>query len=292
MQTHELERKVADGWLALGAVVISGLALLAWIIAMARAGQPQPLPLAGWGLCMAAWVFCCAGFFTLEPNTAAVLILFGEYKGTTRREGFSWANPLFRKRKISLRAHNLNSERIKVNDIEGNPIEIAAVIVWRVTDTARACFDVEDYQEFVEIQTDAALRNLAMAYPYDSSDDEVLSLRGDIEEVTGRLQTHVQERVEKAGVLIDESRIAHLAYAPEIAGAMLQRQQAGAVVAARQRSVDGAVGMVEMALRQLSDKNILDLDDERKAAMVSNLMVVLCSDKAAHPVVNTGSLYT
>ncbi len=292
MHTQEMERKVADGWLILGAVIVAGLALLAWIIMMARSGQPQPLPLAAWGLCTAVWAFCCAGFFTLEPNTAAVLILFGEYKGTTRREGFSWANPLFRKRKISLRAHNLNSERIKVNDIEGNPIEIAAVIVWRVTETARACFDVEDYQEFVEIQTDAALRNLAMAYPYDSSDDDVLSLRGDIEEVTARLQTHVQERVEKAGVLIDESRIAHLAYAPEIAGAMLQRQQAGAVVAARQRIVDGAVGMVEMALTQLSEKDILHLDDERKAAMVSNLMVVLCSDKAAHPVVNTGSLYT
>jgi hypothetical protein len=292
MQTPEIDRKVADGWLVLALVVIAGLALAAWLVMIIRSGPPTPWPLVAWGVGAGALLFCGAGFFTLEPNTSAVLILFGEYKGTTRREGFSWANPLFRKRKVSLRAHNLNSERIKVNDIEGNPIEIAAVIVWRVTDTARACFDVEDYEEYVEIQTDAALRNLAMAYPYDSNDDSVLSLRGDIEEVTARLQAHVQDRVEKAGVLVDESRIAHLAYAPEIAGAMLQRQQAGAVVAARQRIVDGAVGMVEMALAQLQDKNILHLDDERKAAMVSNLMVVLCSDKAAHPVVNTGSLYT
>lgn len=292
MNTREMDRKVADGWLILAILAVAALALAAWLAGMIRGGGPQPLNLTGWVLATAVWLFCCAGFFTLEPNTSAVLILFGRYKGTCRREGFSWANPLFRKRKVSLRAHNLNSERIKVNDIEGNPIEIAAVIVWRVTDTARACFDVEDYPEFVEVQTDAALRNLAMAYPYDASDDAVLSLRGDIEEVTARLQTHVQERVEKAGVHVDEARIAHLAYAPEIAGAMLQRQQAGAVVAARQRIVDGAVGMVEMALAELEGKGILHLDDERKAAMVSNLMVVLCSDKAAHPVVNAGSLYT
>lgn len=292
METREIERKVADGWLALAVMILAGIGLAVWFYLAVRDQEIHGVTLITWVLTLTVWSVCWAGFFTLEPNKAAVLILFGRYKGTSQREGFNWANPLFQKKKVSLRAHNLNSERIKVNDIEGNPIEIAAVIVWRVTDTAKASFDVEDYHDYVEIQTDAALRNLAMAYPYDSNDDDVLSLRGDIEEVTGKLQEHVQDRVAKAGVVVDEARIAHLAYAPEIAGAMLQRQQAGAVVAARTRIVDGAVGMVEMALEQLQGKNIVTLDDERKAAMVSNLMVVLCSDKAAHPVVNTGSLYT
>jgi regulator of protease activity HflC (stomatin/prohibitin superfamily) len=291
MDTQELDRKVWDGWIALGVLIITGIILGNWLayLVQSRSGPNMGLL---WMGALLVWVVCLFGFFTLQPNMSAVLTLFGRYKGTTRREGFSWANPLFKKKKLSLRAHNLNSERIKVNDVEGNPIEIAAVVVWRVTDTATASFDVVDYREYVEIQTDAALRNLAMAYPYDSSDEAVLSLRGDIENVTEKLQLHVQERVAKAGVVVDEARIAHLAYAPEIAGAMLQRQQAGAVVAARTRIVDGAVGMVEMALAQLSAKDIVHLDDERKAAMVSNLMVVLCSDKAAQPIVNTGSLYS
>jgi len=290
MKTHEMDRKVVDGWVALAIMVAVGIGLFVWLISLGR--HPHPIAVLGLILTAAVWFVCLFGLFTLQPNMSAVLTLFGKYKGTTRREGFQWANPFFTKKKLSLRAHNLNSERIKVNDVEGNPIEIAAVVVWRVIDTAKASFDVEDYHEYVEIQTDAALRNLAMAYPYDSSDDAVLSLRGDIEEVTEKLQQHVQERVAKAGVLIDEARIAHLAYAPEIAGAMLQRQQAGAVVAARTRIVDGAVGMVEMALAQLNEKGIVHLDEERKAAMVSNLMVVLCSDKAAQPIVNAGSLYS
>jgi hypothetical protein len=290
METKEIDRKVLDGWMMLGVLLVAAIILGNWIayLAVNRAG---PAAVLTWAGALVVWVVCLMGFFTLQPNMSAVLTLFGRYKGTTRREGFSWANPLFRKKKLSLRAHNLNSERIKVNDVEGNPIEIAAVVVWRVIETAKASFDVQDYKEYVEIQTDAALRNLAMAYPYDSNDDEVLSLRGDIEDVTQKLQAHVQDRVSKAGVVIDEARIAHLAYAPEIAGAMLQRQQAGAVVAARTRIVDGAVGMVEMALGQLNEKGIVNLDEERKAAMVSNLMVVLCSDKAAQPIVNTGSLY-
>ena len=239
METRELDRKVFDGWMMLGAMVIAAIFIgnvFAYLV-NARAGATGFLTLFA---VFAVWFVCLFGFFTLQPNMSAVLTLFGKYKGTARREGFSWANPLFGKRKVSLRAHNLNSDRIKVNDVDGNPIEIAAVVVWRVTDTAKATFDVQDYHEYVEIQTDAALRNLAMAYPYDTNEDEVLSLRGDIEEVTEKLQSHVQERVAKAGVEVDEARIAHLAYAPEIAGAMLQRQQAGAVVAARTRIVDGA----------------------------------------------------
>jgi SPFH domain/Band 7 family protein len=291
METKEIDRKVGDGWIALGVLIVTGIILGNWIayLAQSRSGPNMVLI---WVAAVLVWVVCLTGFFTLQPNMSAVLTLFGRYKGTARREGFSWANPFFKKKKVSLRAHNLNSDRIKVNDVDGNPIEIAAVVVWRVTDTAKATFDVQDYHEYVAIQTDAALRNLAMAYPYDSNDEAVLSLRGDIETVTTELREHVQERVSKAGVVIDEARIAHLAYAPEIAGAMLQRQQAGAVVAARTRIVDGAVGMVEMALNQLSEKDIVHLDDERKAAMVSNLMVVLCSDKAAQPIVNTGSLYS
>jgi regulator of protease activity HflC (stomatin/prohibitin superfamily) len=290
METREIDRKVWDGWIALAVLIVAGIILGNWMAYMVQARSGPNMGLL-WVASFVVWIVCLTGFFTLQPNMSAVLTLFGRYKGTSRREGFSWANPLFRKKKLSLRAHNLNSERIKVNDVEGNPIEIAAVVVWRVIDTAKASFDVQDYKEYVEIQTDAALRNLAMAYPYDSNDETVLSLRGDIEDVTEKLQAHVQDRAAKAGVIVDEARIAHLAYAPEIAGAMLQRQQAGAVVAARTRIVDGAVGMVEMALTQLSDKGIVHLDDERKAAMVSNLMVVLCSDKAAQPIVNTGSLY-
>lgn len=289
METREIERGVWDGWLMLAALIAAGIGLFAAVPVLKGIGAWVVVT---WLLVLVSWVVCLFGFFTLQPNQSAVLTLFGKYKGSTRREGFSWANPLFRKHKVSLRAHNLDSETIKVNDIEGNPIEIAAVVVWRVVDTAKATFDVENFHEYVEIQTDAALRNLAMAYPYDTDDEEVLSLRGDIDEVTDKLQVHVQERVEKAGVIIDEARIAHLAYAPEIAGAMLQRQQAGAVVAARRRIVDGAVGMVQMALAELSEKGVVELDDERRAAMVSNLMVVLCGDKAAHPVVNAGSLYT
>ena len=235
-------------------------------------------------------LFVMFGFFIVNPNEAAALLLFGAYKGTVRRNGFHWANPLLRKIKISLRARNLNGEKIKVNDSSGNPIEIAAVVVWRVRDTAEALFEVDDYEEYVETQSEAAVRHLAGAYPYDGPEDQ-LTLRGTTDEINQRLEKELQERLARAGVEIIEARLSHLAYAPEIAGAMLQRQQASAVVAARQKIVEGAVGMVEMALQELGEKQIVELDAERKATMVSNLMVVLCSERAAQPVLNTGSLY-
>jgi regulator of protease activity HflC (stomatin/prohibitin superfamily) len=237
------------------------------------------------------WLICMFGFFTLQPNVSAVMLLFGEYKGTCRSEGFHWANPFLSKMKISLRAHNLNGDKLKVNDKRGNPIEIAAVVVWRVFNTAEAVFDVENYHDYVKIQSESALRHLATKYPYDTGEQEELSLRGSIDEVSIGLQEELTERLAKAGVRVEEARLSHLAYAQEIAGAMLQRQQAEAIVAARRRIVDGAVGMVEMALEQLERHKTVELDSERKAQMVSNLLVVLCGDKSAHPVVNAGSLY-
>jgi regulator of protease activity HflC (stomatin/prohibitin superfamily) len=234
------------------------------------------------------------GFLPLQPNTAAVLILFGIYKGTVRESGFWWVNPFNMKKKVSLRSHNMNVDRLKVNDSSGNPVEIAAVVVWKVKDTYAASFDVEDYHEYVHIQSESALRHLASSYPYDSWEEEhveVISLRGSIDEVSQALQIELQDRLSKAGVLVEEARLSHLAYAPEVAEAMLKRQQASAIVAARRKIVDGAVGMVEMALEMLKDKGVVDLDEERKAAMVSNLLVVLCGEKEAHPVINAGTLY-
>jgi regulator of protease activity HflC (stomatin/prohibitin superfamily) len=220
-------------------------------------------------------------------------VLFGKYRGTVVTSGWCWANPLLKKIKVSMRSRNLNGEKIKVNDKRGNPIEIALVVVWRVADTARAVFDVDDYTSFVKVQSEAALRHLASAYPYDTfeSDDEQ-SLRGNMDEVSAALQKELQERVERAGVDIEEARLSHLAYAPEIASAMLQRQQADAIVAARARIVEGAIGMVEMALARLDQGRAVELDDERRAAMVSNLLVVLCGEHAVQPVLNTGTLYT
>jgi regulator of protease activity HflC (stomatin/prohibitin superfamily) len=238
------------------------------------------------------WLVCLNGFFTLQPNEASVLIFFGKYVGTVRTSGFHWVNPLTLRRKISLRQRNLNTPTIKVNDLGGNPIEIAAVLVWSVLDTTKAVFDVENYQKFVEVQAEAALRHLAMAYPYDSfSDHESISLRGNPEEVAKALVTEVQERIANAGCVINEGRLAHLAYAPEIASAMLQRQQADAIVAARSRIVEGSVGMVEMAIERLSQNGKLTLDDERRASMATNLMVVLCAHEGVRPVVNAGTLY-
>ena len=231
-----------------------------------------------------------AGFFVVNPNEAAALLLFGNYKGTVKQNGFCWANPFMTKRKISLRARNLNGEKIKVNDLAGNPIEIAAVVVWRVVETAEALFEVDDYHEYVETQSEAAVRHMASAYPYDGPEDQ-LTLRGTTDELSERLEKELQERLNRAGVEVIEARLSHLAYASEIAGAMLQRQQASAVVAARQQIVAGAVGMVELALDELNKKSIVELDDDKKATMVSNLMVVLCSEHTAQPVVNTGTLY-
>jgi regulator of protease activity HflC (stomatin/prohibitin superfamily) len=247
-------------------------------------------------LLIALAFFMLGGYFTLRPNAARLLILFGAYKGTVRDSGFWWANPFYAKfEKMSLRAYNFNSEKLKVNDKHGNPIEIAAVIVWRVTDTAQAMFDVADYNRYVNIQSESAIRHLASSYAYDLGEttdtkDEI-TLRGGGEAVSAALLRELQERLAKAGVVADEARISHLSYAPEIAEAMLRRQQAQAVVAARKIIVHNAVSMVEMALTELSDRKVVELDDERRAAMVSNLLVVLCGESNATPVINTGTLY-
>ena len=241
------------------------------------------------GILIVLWT----GLLALQPNESAVLLLFGAYRGTARTDGLRWVNPFYRKMKISLRARNLNGEKLKVNDKAGNPIEIAAVVVWKVKDTFAACFEVEDYEDYVTTQSESAIRHLATAYPYDAWDEEeqTISLRGDIDTVSTDLERELQDRLCKAGVEVEEARLSHLAYAPEIAGAMLQRQQASAIIAARQKIVEGAVGMVQMALAQLREEQILDLDEERKANMVSNLLVVLCSEQNAQPVLNAGSLY-
>jgi regulator of protease activity HflC (stomatin/prohibitin superfamily) len=244
------------------------------------------------GLISAVVAVCWAGFFMVQPNNGVVLQLFGHYVGTCREAGLRWTNPFYTKRAISLRVRNFESGKLKVNDLEGSPIEIAAVVVWQVQDTAEACFNVDDYENFVHVQSEAALRQLATSYPYDLHDQHRISLRSHSKEINEHLQREVQERLESAGVTVIEARVSHLAYAPEIAQAMLQRQQASAIIAARTRIVEGAVGMVQMALNELAQKGVVQLDDERRAAMVSNLLVVLCGDRAAQPVVNTGTLYT
>jgi regulator of protease activity HflC (stomatin/prohibitin superfamily) len=240
---------------------------------------------------IAVVTFLMAGLFMVNPNEGKVLQLFGAYKGTAKLQGLRWANPFYTKKKVSLRVRNFESSHLKVNDIDGNPIEIAAVVVWKVVETAEAVFEVDDYEHYVKVQSEAALRNLATSYPYDAHDDQHVSLRGHTGAVAEHLKREIQERLTKAGVEVLEARISHLAYAPEIAAAMLQRQQAGAIIAARQRIVEGAVGMVEMALDMLSKKSIIQLDEERKAAMVSNLLVVLCGDRNTQPVINAGTIY-
>lgn len=245
----------------------------------------------GWALLLPA-AFLCVGFLVVNPNDSSVLVLFGDYKGTVKDNGFFWVNPFMVKKHISLRARNFDSNPIKVNDKLGNPIMIGGVLVWKVADTFKASFEVDEYETFVKIQSESAIRKLAGLYPYDSLDHEdEISLRSGGEEVNHQLEKELTERLKIAGIEVLEARISSLAYAAEIAGAMLQRQQAIAIVAARQKIVEGAVGMVETALEQLSEKNIIDLDDDKKAAMVSNLMVVLCSDRAATPVLNTGTLH-
>ncbi len=271
-------------------------------VAPARQERPSPPPdltafyvavaVGGLLVSILGFVFLF-GFFTLQPNEARVLILFGAYKGTVRSSGFFWTNPFMLKKRISLRSRNLNGDTLKVNDKRGNPIEIAAVVVWRVEDTAQAMFDVDNYEEYVQVQSESAVRHLASEYPYDPADADgaEITLRSNTDEVSAALTKELQARLQKAGVVVEEARLTHLAYAPEIAGAMLRRQQAEAVIAARQKIVHGAVSMVEMALRELADKRVVSLDDERKAAMVSNLLVVLCGESEAQPVINTGTLY-
>jgi hypothetical protein len=251
----------------------------------------SPALAVGSALALLVTLFLAAGLFVVNPNEGRVLQLFGDYKGTARIPGLRWANPLFTKKRISLRVRNFESARLKVNDNEGNPIEIAAVVVWQVVDTAEAVFEVDDYNNYVKVQSESALRNLATSYTYDTHDDSQMSLRSHTAAVAEHLKKEIQDRLARAGVEVIESRISHLAYAPEIAASMLQRQQAGAIIAARQRIVEGAVGMVEMALDMLSRRDIVSLDDERKAAMVSNLLVVLCGERAAQPIVNTGTIY-
>jgi hypothetical protein len=244
-----------------------------------------------WALLIAAAAVANCGLFVVNPNEGLVLQLFGSYRGTSRDAGLRWANPFYTKGRISLRVRNFESERLKVNDTDGNPIDIAAVVVWRVVDTAEACFEVDDFESYVKVQTEAAVRSLATRYPYDAHEEGHPSLRGSTVDVAKDLRHEIQERLAKAGVEVIEARLSHLAYASEIASAMLRRQQAGAIIAARQKIVEGAVGMVDMALDLLAKSGRVQLDEERKAAMVSNLLVVLCGDKEAQPVVNTGTLY-
>lgn len=322
---------VLNGWGMLPLVVLlipGSVALLIYSIAAGVREVDHPY----WGLmalgilCIPTWIILLNGFFTLQPNEARVLVLFGAYRGTVRTSGFHWGNPFYasssfkqamdlstmgleestiakkmaaaadphRRNKVSLRTRNFNSERLKVNDKRGNPVEIAAVIVWRVEDTAQAMFDVNDYDHYVRVQSESAIRHLASCYAYDHGDDltlEEVTLRSGVEEVSAALRAELQQRLAKAGVAVDEARLTHLAYAPEIAQAMLRRQQAEAVIAARQKIVHGAVSMVDMALKELAQRQVVTLDDERKAAMVSNLLVVLCGESEVHPVVNTGTLY-
>ena len=233
-----------------------------------------------------------AGLFTVQPNQGVVLQLFGRYVGTVKDPGLRWANPFYSKKPVSMRVRNFETSKMKVNDHDGNPIEIAAVVVWKVVDTAEAVFQVDDYVNYVHVQSESAIRNLATAYTYDTHEDSEMSLRGNTAEVAEKLKTEVQARLDVAGVVIEESRISHLAYAPEIAAAMLQRQQAAAIIAARTKIVEGAVGMVEMALEKLKERDVIELDSEQKAAMVSNLLVVLCGERATQPVVNAGTIYT
>lgn len=284
--SQEKESQAANGWLML---VITLLVLAVTIYIFALAVQTFALPFGG---IVAGIIFglLCGGFFIVEPNGSKVLLLFGSYAGTVKSSGFWWTNPFMTKRGVSLRARTLNGEKLKVNDLAGNPVEIAVVVVWRVADTFRASFEVDSYEQYVHTQSETAVRHLASSYLYDGEDDTV-SLRRNADEVSAALQKELQERLDRAGVEVMEARITHLAYAQEIAGAMLRRQQAAAIIAARQKIVDGAVGMVEMALDKLEKYEKLHLDEERKAAMVSNLLVVLCSEHAAQPVLNTGTLY-
>jgi regulator of protease activity HflC (stomatin/prohibitin superfamily) len=287
---REIVRRPISGWLVLALLVPIELALLA-LVPVGAVGRSPPLVATGvLGFLLGG--FLLAGLFMVNPNEARVLQLFGDYKGSAREPGLRWANPLYAKRPVSLRVVSFESGKLKVNDLDGNPVEIAAIVVWRVVDSAEAAFEVSDCSEYVRVQSEAALRNLATRYPYDAHDDEKVSLRGHTQVVAEHLAREVQERVKLAGVQVLEARISHLAYAPEIAQAMLQRQQAAAIIAARTRIVEGAVGMVEMALDRLAANQALRLDEERRAAMVSNLLVVLCSERAAQPVVNAGTLYT
>lgn len=294
--SKERQVGVINGWfmtLIIFLMIVGSLYLTIHTLVVAAQSHtaPNPWSLFGgiFGIILTA--ILGSGFFTLQPNEARVLILFGAYVGTVRDSGFHWTNPLNRKLRISLRAHNLNGQPLKVNDKRGNPIEIGAVVVWRVEDSAQAMFDVERYDDYVSVQSESAVRHLASSYAYDHGEENEITLRSGVDEVSMNLRRELQERLSKAGVVVDEARLTHLAYAPEIASAMLRRQQAEAVIAARKQIVHGAVSMVDMALRDLAEKSVVTLDEERKASMVSNLLVVLCAESEVHPVVNAGTLY-
>ena len=333
--SHERAVTAPSGWVMLPTLIVlivGDIALLIFAIkdGFETIGQPHVALLLLSILLLPLFILLLTGFYTLQPNEARVLVLFGDYKGTVRTSGFHWGNPFYTngpgqpgllaqaaaiqgalqgklagakagttgsgqktmgRNKISLRARTLNGDKLKVNDKRGNPIEIAAVVVWRVGDTAQATFDVDNYENYVSTQSESALRHLASLYAYDYGEEHEITLRSNVVEVSQALRAELQERLAKAGVAVDEARLTHLAYAPEIAQAMLRRQQAEAVIAARQKIVQGAVSMVEMALKDLADKHVVELDDERKASMVSNLMVVLCGESEVHPVINTGTLY-
>jgi regulator of protease activity HflC (stomatin/prohibitin superfamily) len=269
----------------LAGILLAGAAMVLGV----RSGQPLIVAAAIFSALL--FVFLALGVYMVEPNQAAVLSLFGKYIGTSKEQGLRWNNPFFASKKISLRTRNFESSKLKVNDLEGSPIEIGAVVVWQVVDSAEAVYNVDDYESFVHIQSEAALRAMATSYPYDQHQDGQVALRSHAAEIAKHLTEEIQERLAQAGVRVMEARISHLAYAPEIAQAMLQRQQASAIIAARTRIVEGAVSMVEMALSELSKRNVVDLDPERRAAMVSNLLVVLCGERGTQPIVNTGSIY-
>ena len=270
--------------------LIAGIAACVYAVIYGIQNANPPMIMAGLVVLVLASVLLC-GFYMVEPNQAAVLSLFGKYIGTSKDQGLRWNNPFFTTRKISLRTRNFESSKLKVNDLDGSPIEIASVVVWQVVDSAEAVYNVDDYESFVHIQSESALRAMATSYPYDQHEEGKVSLRSHASDISKHLTEEIQERLALAGVNVIEARISHLAYAPEIAQAMLQRQQAGAIIAARTRIVEGAVSMVEMALSELSKRNVVDLDPERRAAMVSNLLVVLCGERGTQPIVNAGSIY-
>ncbi|MCL4192034.1 MAG: SPFH domain-containing protein [Thermoguttaceae bacterium] len=300
--SREKQVRVPSGWAMLPVTILvflAGLGLFALFVYRVTVAEQYNATL-GWFdwslfvgslIVLGLGVFSCWGYFTLQPNEARVLVLFGAYRGTVRDSGWHWTNPLNTKLLVSLRLRNLEGDKLKVNDKRGNPVEIATIVIWRVEDTAQASFDVQAYAEFVSIQNESALRHVASLYAYDHGEGTETTLRSGMEEVAKALQEELQQRVTKAGLVIEDARLTHLAYAPEIAGVMLRRQQAEAIIDARQKIVHGAVTMVQMALRDLTENNVLELDEERKATMVSNLLVVLCGEREAQPVINAGTLY-
>ncbi|MEM7431832.1 MAG: SPFH domain-containing protein [Pseudomonadota bacterium] len=287
---QENPRKVPSGYVMLAVLLLIQAALVYGIYAAVQVQSVGGILAGVFGTIVV--IVLAIGFFMVHPNEAKVLQLFGRYAGTVHDSGLKWANPFYSKTRVSTRVRNFESSKLKVNDSNGSPIEIAAVVVWKVFDTAEALFEVDDYEEFVQIQSESALRNLSTTYPYEPHDGDGTALRSHPNEIAQALRSEIQDRLEQAGVTVIEARISHLAYSPEIANAMLRRQQASAIIAARKQLVEGAVGMVDMALEELKQNSIVELDEERKAAMVSNLLVVLCGEESARPVVNTGSLYT